>query len=295
MFKIGKLFHFTHVVDDLNEVDRWYDDVFSVERFYHGYEELAGRDASLVAIGDVVLEPMAPANVEPLRNPSVKKFHDRFGQHPHSIAWYVDDIHSLSSRLDEANLRLFNLVGKQVKPPHRTNAVWTHPRETMGQLEFAVYGDYLADPRMKAGWSADRWRNHPLGIEGAFSIGIVVRDIAKGKGLYCDVLGGSLLHEQQFADRKRSAYVAIGEDTVVELAEPVSPSGVEGLELARNGEGIYSLIFETNDCDRAEEFLRTKRHRPEREDTDTVVLSADQAFGVRVGFTRRELPKTGTT
>jgi hypothetical protein len=119
---------------------------------------LAGRDASLVAISDVVLEPMTPARGEPLRNPSVKRFHERFGQHAHSIAWYVDDVHAISARLDDAGFRLFNLVGKQVKPPHKASAVWTHPRETSGQLEFAVYGDYLLDPRMKAGWSSDRWR-----------------------------------------------------------------------------------------------------------------------------------------
>ena len=69
MFRIGKLFHLTQVVDDLERVDRWHDDVFAAERFYHGYEESAGRDASLVAIGDVVLEPMTPARVEPLRQP----------------------------------------------------------------------------------------------------------------------------------------------------------------------------------------------------------------------------------
>ena len=102
MFRIGKLFHLTQVVDDLELVDRWHDDVFAAERFYHGYEELAGRNASLVAISDVVLEPMAPARVEPLRNPSVKRFHARFGPHAHSIAWYVDDVQAVSARLDDA-------------------------------------------------------------------------------------------------------------------------------------------------------------------------------------------------
>ena len=37
------------------------DEVFSVTRFYHGYEELAGRDASRIALSDLVLEPMSPA------------------------------------------------------------------------------------------------------------------------------------------------------------------------------------------------------------------------------------------
>jgi catechol 2,3-dioxygenase-like lactoylglutathione lyase family enzyme len=290
MFKIGKLFHLTQVVDDLEVVDRWYDDVFAVERFYNGYEELAGRNASLIAIGDLVLEPMTPAKVEPLKNQSVKRFHARFGQHLHSIAWYVDDLQAISSRLDEANFRLFNIVGKQVKPPHKAAAVWTHPRETPGQLEFAVYGDYTRDPRMKPGWSSDRWRQHPLGIERASSIGVVVSDMEKARRLYCDVLDGTLIHAEQIPGRKRSAFVSIGEDTVVELAEPLSADSVEGRELSKNGAGIYSLIFKTNDLVRAGDFLVSKRHRPEPDGADAIVLGADQAFGMRLSFTRRDLP-----
>ena len=162
-------------MDDLEAVDRWYDDVFSVSRFYNGYEELAGRNASLIAIGDVIMEPMMPARVENLRNPSVKRFHDRFGQHFHSIAWYVDDVAAIAARLDTAGLRLYNLVGKEVKPPYDTAAIWTHPRQTPGQLEFALSGDYIADPRLEPGWSSDPWRQHPLGIQRASHIGVVVQ------------------------------------------------------------------------------------------------------------------------
>jgi len=220
----------------------------------------------------------------------VRRFHERFGQHAHSIAWYVDDVHAISARLDDAGFRLFNLVGKQVKPPHKASAVWTHPRETSGQLEFAVYGDYLLDPRMKAGWSSDRWRRHPLGIEGASSIGIVVSDMTKAKRLYCDVLGGLLIHEERVPERKESAFVAVGDDTVVELALPLSTDGVEGRELAIYGEGINSLIFRTNDLERARAFLRAKQHREEADGPDTIMLDAEQAFGMRLGFTRRDLP-----
>jgi len=104
MFKIGKLFHLTHVVSDLDAVDKWYDAIFSVTRYYHGYAKAAGREASLVAIGDVVMEPMTPARVANLQNQSVRRFHDRFGQHFHSIAWYVDDVSEISAHLDRHGL-----------------------------------------------------------------------------------------------------------------------------------------------------------------------------------------------
>jgi catechol 2,3-dioxygenase-like lactoylglutathione lyase family enzyme len=290
MFKIGKLFHLTHVVDDLPAVDKWYDDVFSVTRFYNGYEKLAGREASLIAIGDVIMEPMMPARRENLRNLSVKKFHDRFGQHFHSIAWYVDDVEAISARLDQENLRLYNIVGTQVKPPHKMDAIWTHPRETPGQLEFALHGDFAKDPRFEPTWSNTPWREHPLGIERASHIGVVVRDLSAAKRLYCDVLNGTLIHEEEIQGRKKSAFVAVGEDTVVELIQPHASTSPEGRDLEKNGEGIYSLIFKTTDLGRAQNFLRSKKMRPEPDGADSLVLGPDQAFGMVVGFTQRTLP-----
>lgn len=291
MFKIGKLFHLTHVVSDLSAVDRWYDDLFAVTRFYHGYEKMAGRDASLIAIGDVVMEPMMPARVADLRNQSVKKFHDRFGQHFHSIAWYVDDVEQISAQLDKHGLRLFNIVGKQVKPKEEAFAVWTHPKETYGQLEFAVVGKYTIDPRMQPAWSSAYWNaQHPLGIERASHICVVVRDLPRAMRLYCDILGGKLIHEEETAGRKRSAFVAVGEDTVIEIAQPLSPTSPEGSDMEQNGEGIYSLIFKTANLGKANDFLKSKQMRPVQDGADTVILGKDQAFGMVVGFTQRMLP-----
>jgi extradiol dioxygenase family protein len=291
MFKIGKLFHMTHVVSDLGAVDKWYDDVFGVTRFYRGYEKLAGRDASLIVIGDVVMEPMMPARVANLINPSVKKFHDRFGQHFHSIAWYVDDVREISAQLDKAGRRLFNITGQTVKAGEEKYAIWTHPKETHGQLEFAVVPPYTIDPRFQPAWSNEYWSaRHPLGIERASHICVVVRDLPSAKQLYCDVLGGKLIHEEESAGRKRSAFVAVGVDSVVELAQPLAATSPEALDLEKNGEGIYSLVFKTRDLAKATDFLKSKQMRPEAGGTDSVVLGKDQAFGMVIGFTQRALP-----
>jgi catechol 2,3-dioxygenase-like lactoylglutathione lyase family enzyme len=291
MFKIGKLFHLTHVVDDLGAVDKWYDDIFAVTRFYRGYEPQAGRDASLIAIGDVVIEPMSPAKVPNLRNPSVKKFHDRFGQHFHSIAWYVDDVEGISTQLDKKSLRMFNIVGAQVKPPHKMFAVWTHPKETHGQIEFALVPPYTIDPRFQPAWSNAYWREqHPLGIERTSHVTVVVRDLPEAKRLYCDTLQGKLMCEEETSGHKRSAFVAVGEDAVVELAQPLSASSAEGRDLEQNGEGLHSMVFKTRNLAKARDFLKSKSVRPEPDGAESIVIDRDQAFGVVVGFTERRLP-----
>lgn len=291
MFKIGRLFHLTHVVTDLRPVDRWYDEVFACTRYYHGFAKAAGRDASLLAIGEVIMEPMSPANVPNLRNQSVKRFHDRFGQHLHSIAFYADDIPAISTHLAAHKLRMWDVTGRPVTPPNEKFAVWTHPKETHGQLEFAVVGSNTIDPRLQPAWSSDFWRErHPLGIEGASHITAVVGDLAAAKHFYCDVLGSKLIHEEEVGGRKRSSYVSIGEDTVVELAQPVSSSSLEGQDLEKNGEGIHSLTFKTRNLAKAAEFLKSKQMRPESDGKESIVLGPDQAFGMVVGFTERKLP-----
>ncbi len=290
MFKIGKLFHVTHVVDNLDATDRWYDDVFAVTRYYHGFAKAAGRDASLIAIGDVIMEPMSPAKVENLRNQSVKRFHDRFGQHFHSIAFYCDDIPAISTHLAKQNLKLWDVMGRPVTPPNEKFAVWTHPRETHGQLEFAVIGDNTIDPRLQPAWSNEYWRErHPLGIERASHVTFVVNDLAAAEKFYCGVLGSTVLERQEIPNRKRSAFIAIGEDTVFELAQPTSPNSREARDLEKNGEGVHALTFKTKHLARAADFLKSKKMRPDPDGTDSIVLGPEQAFGMVIGFTERRI------
>ena len=290
MFSIGKLFHLTHVVGDLDAVDKWYDDLFSVTRYYHGFAKPAGRDASLLAIGEVIMEPMMPARAANLKNQSVKRFHDRFGQHFHSIAWYVDDVPELSKHLDQHGLRLFDVGGNRVTPPNEKFAVWTHPKETYGQLEFAVIGRNTIDPRLQPAWSNEFWRErHPLGIERASHITVVVKDLLSARRFYCDVLHARLLDERDVSGRTRSAFVAVGADTVVELAQPISSTGLEARDMERNGEGIHALTFKTKDIGRAADFLKSKGLRSEPGEPDSFVLGQEAAFGMVIRFTQTGL------
>jgi hypothetical protein len=110
------------------------------------------------------------------------------------------------------------------------------------------------------------------------------------KRLYCDVLGGKLIHEEESAGLKSSAFVAMGADSIVELTKPLSSNSPEARDMEQNGEGVYSLMFKTRDLAKASDFLKSKQLRPEPDGTDSVVLGKDQAFGMVVGFTQRSLP-----
>jgi catechol 2,3-dioxygenase-like lactoylglutathione lyase family enzyme len=292
MFKIGKLFHLTHLVDDLDACDQWYDEVFSCNRFYRGYEKLAVRDASLLTIGELVMEPLSLAKVPDAEQSPIGKFKARFGQRFHSIAWYVEDVADLGAQFAKHDVHMFNLVGRAVKAPLKPGtAIWTQPRQTHGLLEFAEIPRFTTDARLQPGWSPVFWRErHPLGIERASHITVLVRDLAPGIVFYRDVLRGRLIHEEQKAGESKSAFVAVGEDTVVELRQPLSATSAEARDLEHNGDSIYGVTLKTINLAKAAEFLRSKRQRIESQSGDSLLLNRQDTFGMVVGFTERAIP-----
>ena len=292
MFKIGKEFHLLHVVSDLDTVDGWYDDVFAVRRFVRNSMKAAMRKASLVLIGDFVMEPAQPIRRAPgWEKSALGKFYSRYGQHFHSIAWYVHDLGETCARLSERKIRLFDMVGNAVTEPSRGDgAVWTHPQDTHAAFEFAAMPRFFVDPRLQPGWSTAFARDeHPLGIERASHLTMLFRDLGGARKVYEQGLGGTPIHEEEMPGRKRSVFYMIGEDTIIEAVQPLSATSPEGLDLERAGEGIYAVTFKTRDLKRSAEHLRVKGQRVS-EDQGALVIDRDDAFGMVIGFTEGKIP-----
>ena len=111
---VGKLFHIIHMTGRLDELEAWYDDVFAVKVFMpHSYMPGERRDASLVLLGDTVIEPLAPAFSEPDWSQfPLGRFYNRFGDHWHSIAYYADDTVDIWRTTQKLGLRTYGEGGK---------------------------------------------------------------------------------------------------------------------------------------------------------------------------------------
>jgi catechol 2,3-dioxygenase-like lactoylglutathione lyase family enzyme len=290
MFTIGREFHLLHVVNDLDAADEWYDRVFSVRRFVRNYMKAAMRKASLVLIGDFVMEPAQPVQQAGWEKSALGKFYSRYGQHFHSIAWYVNDLRESCQALSEHKIRLFDMVGRPVTDPGRGDAVWTHPQDTHAAFEFAVAPRFFIDPRLQPGWSMTFPRDeHPLGIERASHITMLFRDLNDARQVYQDALGARPILELETPGQKRSIFYAVGEDTVIEAAQPLSTSSPEGRELEQAGEGIFSVTFKSKDLNRAAEHLRSNSVRFEPSD-HSLAINRDDAFGMVLAFTDQGIP-----
>lgn len=313
MLHIGSLFHIAHVVDDLAAAERWYDRIFAPQYMFRGnHSTIEGRDASILIFADFVSEPMSPIGTDG----NVARFHARFGQRLHSIALYSDDVGAIWQRLREHGVRITDGRAPVEERPERS-AIYTHPRDSFGILEFmqprvqgsggVATADALGecyDPRLLGTYSPDFWRDeHPLRVLRSH-LTVLVRDMAAARALYVDVLEARPLFEDEHTARgTHSLFVALGADPViVELARPLSDqsdqsdqSGQsdqsdEARELERNGEMIYSVTFRLEDLAAGVAHLRACGVEPSRRRDGSVVIDPSQALGAVFAFSGEDVP-----
>jgi catechol 2,3-dioxygenase-like lactoylglutathione lyase family enzyme len=312
---IGELFHVVHVIDDLAAARRWYDRVFAPRyMFEQHYSPVEERDATLAIFADYVVEPVATR--EPLaeaRKP-VGRFRARFGQRFHSIAFYTRDVAAIYERLAAHGVRMTGDGGAPLDGPPQRSALYTHPRDTFGLLEFmeprvggkggVAVGDVLGecyDPRLRGDYSPAYWRDeHPLRIQRTSALTVLVRDLAPARELFVDVLEGTLFLEDPHTERDtHSLFVLLGSGSVIELARPLSSDGVLAAELARAGEMLHSVVFRVADLRAAAAHLEAcglsaERAAPFRalvaRGATSLWLDPGQALGAVYGFTDRDLP-----
>ncbi len=301
MLNIGPLFHIAHVVDDLGAAERWYDRVFAPEYMLRGnHSTIEGRDASILIFADFVSEPMSPIDTDG----NVARFHARFGQRLHSIALYSDSVVEIWERLRAHGVRITDGRGPVEEPPERT-AIYTHPRDTFGILEFmqprvagaggVASADALGecyDPRLLGSYSPEYWRDeHPLRILRSH-LTVLVRDMAAARALYVDVLEGRpLFEDRRTARNTHSLFVALGVDPViVELARPLAADSPEARELEKNGEMIYSATFRLENLDTGIGHLRACGLAPLPRPDGSALLDPSQALGAVYAFQGEDVP-----
>jgi catechol 2,3-dioxygenase-like lactoylglutathione lyase family enzyme len=295
---IGKLFHLIHMTGDVTALEAWYHDVFSVRDFIeHNYMPGEKRDASLVVLGDCVIEPLAPAfSVDGWDAMPLGRFYQRFGAHWHSIAWYTDDAAEIWRRCTGNGIRVYTEGGipARTQPP-ASSAITTHPRDTISQLEFIrLSGSRLAelDPRLRADWDPDWWvTNHPLGLQRLAYTTVLARDLDRATRLYAGPLGGTLLHRDSSAlTGTESCYVLMGEQTIVQLARPTRDDTIAARDHAANGEIHHAVAFKVADLERAEEYLTAKGVKVLDRDDSTLITDPATTHGVPFRWTTEVVP-----
>jgi hypothetical protein len=291
---IGKMFHIVHVSEALRPLDAWYDDVFVPRRgmMDDNYSDLEMREGSLLVMGDTMIETMASAPEPGAEMMPVGKFYARFGRHLHSLAWYTDDVGAIWDRLVEQGIRV---IHHQPTDRPVEGDIYTHPKDTLTQLEFfqppAATGgpsDVRFDPTWPDQWAAAA---NPLGVRRLAYATVVARDRDRATSIYVDVLGGTIIDEGSSAlTGTANTYVAIGPETVVELAVPTDAGSLAGRDLAALGESCHAMAFMVEDLGPVAQRLEAKGIGILARDDTTILADPAQTYGAPIRFTTVAVP-----
>jgi catechol 2,3-dioxygenase-like lactoylglutathione lyase family enzyme len=308
--KIEELYHVIHLAPDRAPLDAWYDEVFQPRRGFMdaNYYDGEQRDASLVTIADAVVEVLAPARfADGWEAMPIGRFFTRFGRHWHSIAWYVADVGEAWDHLRSHGLRVIfpgGAPGDDTRPGGAT-PIFTHPRETLTQLQFTwrrpAHGaeEFAArrdiDPRYLPGWSSDWWAdNHPLGIKRLAYLTIVTADPAQARAVYADILGGEVLGAGTSAlTATDDLYVQVGPQTIIQISRPDDQPSLARADLDQNGSMLHAVAFEVRDLDEAENHLRAHGIGVVGRDEHTLLVDPADTFGAVYRFTTETIAEQG--
>jgi len=299
---IGKLFHVVHASEELGPLDAWYDRVFAPRRGIMDGDFLARdlRDGSLVAIGDAIVETMAPAARPGAAASPIGRFVGRFGRHLHSLAWYTEDVGAIWERLTGHGIRVVATFAPEGgRPPE--GDIYAHPKDAITQLEFfqpprsgggPTAPGPIPDPRFAPGWPAE-WesRENPLGVEALAYTTVVTDDLAHAEHVFCEVLEGTVLDRQDPGlTGTESTFVAVGPETVVELARPADATSLASADLEVSGPGCHAMAWRVADLARAEAHLGACGIPVVARDDRTLLTDPADTFGAVLRFTTLTVP-----
>ncbi len=287
--RLGKMFHLTPLVDDLGDAEYFFNAIFSPLCMMRNYSEHWHRHAAIYVIAETSIEPMHCLPPGPGQEAtSWFRYADKFGPRVHNLAFYVDGIDDLAQRLEAAGVRITDAGSG--------TTVFCHPKDTPGMLEFhPAEGLWEGmDPRFRPEWAAFRdafWaRHHPLGLQRMSHVTIVVDDLPAAEKFYVDVLDGVPLPDQDATvPGGMSRYVAVGEDTVVELLAPGDAESMHARDLARVGPSVTGVTFTVRDVTETATFFERLEPFVAEVTQHEIRLDVAKTWGCEYRFTDRVL------
>lgn len=293
------LFHHTAVMGSIDEARDLLTRLFARPIRDGGYRQ--GRWALFSRVGDALVEIMVPD--EPAVG--MRRFVERFGDHWHSLGWYVRNVDALADRLLSEGAGLvdhtWNPLLEGPVPRRVVDSGWWSA-VTWSQLhaERGIHGLHeFCEPLEKhdlARWmGAEPLADDPLTIVGTSHVTTVVGDAEAAARFWVEVMGGRFRGiTESPALGTCSSWVSVGADdpcddgVLMEFTEPIA-DGPARDDLERSRVSILHLTtFRVSDLNCVRAHLAYQGYSSEV-DSDDLVVTDPATTGIRVGFTTSAL------
>jgi hypothetical protein len=294
-YGLGLMVRLAHISGSVPDTVEWYRQVLggvpTVGYPEPDYLEPEDRFMTLVMVGDLCIEVMAPA--VPVREDlPVGKFHLKHGSRLHSIGTQVDDPVGLARHLTAQGARIAMPGGHSLD--EMTDEVmyfFPHPRDVGGMA--VELGDFSmvegTDVRTLDGWDefVAAWDDHPTGIRGLSHVTFAVADL-EAAARTCRKMWQLEPFETGEDDDLGTRYflVRFG-DCVLEFAQPVREGTVLQQVLARDGDMLFGLTLVATDLDVLDAHLKAHGVATTRPRPSLLVTDPSDTLGIPMSFSTR--------
>lgn len=245
MIQIQRLSHVTHAVLDREAAKELYQRILGARVFYEGILGPNQRDATLLVLNDLVIELTAPVGPE-----GWDAYAQKHGGRFYSFTLKVADLAEARDHLLGHGIRV---VGQ--RPHHFVIG----PSDTCGLVIEFIDVDLPTDPGLRHGPGGEAQGGPDLlGVDGLWSVSLLVSDVPKAKAFFSRVLGAEQVGARLGGEHaKASVFFGIG-NARVSIMVPRD----EGSDLSRvlktQGPGIHGVILVTEDPFAAARYLRSQ-------------------------------------
>ena len=275
---VDRIFHSTHIVEDITPVWKKHMEVFGALAFRETYLDALDVDMLCMYIADHGYEPMAPRSD---RSP-LMPYLQASGSSMHSFEMYVDDPKAAAEEVQR--------LGGQVLDASDTFFMF-HPRTTGGIIVQAAADDRDPlgmtgnDPYYLPSWNPDWLVGHASGVRRLAAMVFGVPDVERSRGFFTEILDGTDLGTQPAADGTQRHFVDVAGEILC-LGGPTADDAFSQYAAARNS-CFYALCWLVSDLAQTEAYLTARGLRVTRDGCGlgAFAVEPDDMFGVRHEFT----------
>ena len=247
--KVARVIHTIHATTDIYGCRLLYQDALGGLVFAENYFPAEDRDAALLYVTNHMVEPMSPRNADDLTKPFARMA-AKIGQAFHSFELKVEDGAAASQAFRDAGAKTASDYGF---------FFFVKAESTGGVLLEVCEVPMPNDPYDRRGQDGEKtWRpevgqGHASGTLRLDHIACVTADAEAAIRFFTQLCDGEVIGDERaiLPQPSRRVLIQLG-DTKVAFIQPEDPtSGPLGTFLAKDQNGIYALVWQVEDSERA--------------------------------------------